>query len=73
MKRSGMTMQFAPVADVKRAAGHVASLRLPIGCMALRPLTRALEKAYGKSLVLREEPKGWLHIETPNPKADVGG
>lgn len=59
---SEMTAKLA--FGVSKPTGHVASLKLPIGCRGLKPIVDALESEYGTGLVVKEEPKGWLHIST---------
>jgi len=52
---------------IEAVVRRVASLELPIPVKSLKGMVDALEAAYGPGLTMREEPKGWLCIETPKP------
>lgn len=67
-------IQDAALPPVRVEAGvrRVASLALPIPVKSLKGMVDALETAYGPGLTMREEPKGWLCIETPKPNNRSG-
>jgi len=68
-----VTARMQPIAKLPPTTGHVASVRMPIPLAAMEAMEQFITAAYGPGCTVKEEPQGWLKIETPEPEETADG